>query len=70
VALWQSRRFIHVMGLDCCALTLLFPTIVGDDWARRNGAGAIPWVAYIPLVGPGLYLLMRPGLGQGERAVP
>ncbi len=70
ISLWQSRRFIHVMGLDCCALTLLFPTIVGDDWARRQGSGAIPWVAYIPLLGPGLYLLVRPRLVEETGAHP
>lgn len=62
IDLWQHRRFIHVMGLDCCALTLLFPTIVGDDWSRRAGQGPVPWVAYIPLLGPGLYLCLRPPL--------
>jgi hypothetical protein len=61
IQLWQTRRFIHVMSLDCCALTLLFPTIVQDDWARRNGNGT-PWLAYIPLLGAGLYLLTRPRL--------
>lgn len=61
---WHSSRFIHVMGLDFCLLTVLFPTVLGDDLARR-GVRA-PWIfwtiALVPLLGPAVYLCCRPPL--------
>jgi len=61
---WQNSRFIHVMSLDFCLLTVLFPTILGDDLARRGVRD--PWVfwavALVPLLGPAAYLCWRPPL--------
>ncbi|MBW4548059.1 MAG: DUF2834 domain-containing protein [Symplocastrum torsivum CPER-KK1] len=61
---WQTNRFIHVMSLDFCLLCLLFPTLLGDDMARRGWKNSqVFWaVALVPLVGPLLYLCLRPSL--------
>ncbi len=61
---WQSDRFIHVMSLDFCLLALLFPTVLGDDLARRGvrDSGAFWLAAAIPLLGPAAYLCWRPPL--------
>ncbi|WP_353258576.1 DUF2834 domain-containing protein [Prochlorothrix hollandica] len=61
---WQSSRFIHVMSLDFCALSLLFPTLLGDDLARRGVKNPLAlWtVAAIPVLGPAVYWLVRPAL--------
>lgn len=61
---WQTSRFIHVMSLDFCLLSLLFPALLGDDMARRGIRNpAVFWVvATIPLLGPLAYLSVRPPL--------
>lgn len=61
---WQTSRFIHVMSLDFCLLSLLFPLLLKDDMARRGLTQ--PWifwaVALVPLLGPIVYLTTRPAL--------
>ncbi len=66
VVQWQTSRFIHVMSLDFCLLCLLFPTLLGDDMARRGLKDSrIFWtVAFIPLFGAILYLVLRPPLPE------
>lgn len=61
---WQTSRFIHVMSLDFCMLSLLFPAFLGDDMARRGwNNNPLFWLfALIPLFGPLLYLSVRPPL--------
>ncbi|MGJ3252550.1 MAG: DUF2834 domain-containing protein [Elainellaceae cyanobacterium] len=61
---WQTSRFIHVMSLDFCLLCVLFPTVLGDDMARRGVShSAVFWaVSLIPLIGPAAYLALRPPL--------
>jgi hypothetical protein len=61
---WQTSRFIHVMSLDFCLLTLLVPTLLGDDMARRQiQQPARLWpLILLPLIGPALYLALRPPL--------
>ena len=61
---WQTNRFIHVMSLDFCLLCLLFSALLGDDMARRGWKNSqVFWaVALVPLVGPLLYLCLRPSL--------
>lgn len=68
---WQTRRFIHVMSLDFCLLCLLFPSLLGDDMARRGLKNSqLFWaVTLIPLVGPLLYLCLRPALPDSEQEV-
>lgn len=66
---WQTRRFIQVMSLDFCLLSLLFPTLLGDDMARRGVQNAsLFWiVSCIPLLGPAAYLIVRPPLTHGPQ---
>lgn len=60
---WQTNKFIHVMSLDFCLLCLLFPTILGDDLARRGLKNPLIWgVTLIPLLGASVYLCLRPPL--------
>jgi hypothetical protein len=67
VVQWQTSRFIHVMSLDFCLLCLLFPTVLGDDMARRGLQDSrIFWAASIPLLGPAIYLALRPPLSSSE----
>lgn len=69
---WQTSRFIHVMSLDFCLLTLLFPAIVPDDMARRQFfQPRLLWlVNVVPLLGPLAYLILRPPLPDPEVNAP
>jgi hypothetical protein len=51
---WQTSRFIHVMSLDFCMLSLLFPALLADDMARRGMQNATAFwaVTLVPLFGP------------------
>lgn len=71
---WQSDRFIHVMSLDFCLLSLLFPALLADDKARRAqpsvGQDNRRWLwllSVIPVLGPAAYLSLRPGLPDVSR---
>lgn len=67
---WQSSRFIHVMSLDFCLLCLLFPVLLGDDMARRGVKSQYFWIfALVPLLGPLLYLCLRPPLPSPQASV-
>jgi hypothetical protein len=62
---WQTRRFVHVMSLDFALLCLIFPALLGDDMARRgwrDRAGMFWAVSLVPLIGPLVYLVIRPSL--------
>lgn len=62
---WRSDRFIHVMSLDFCLLSVLFPALVGDDMARRNWQDSrIFWLSFLPLFGGMIYLCLRPPIGD------
>lgn len=65
---WQTSRFIHVMSLDFCLLSLIFPALLADDLARRGiNNPVIFWlVALVPLFGPVIYLACRPPLQISE----
>lgn len=58
---FQSDRFINGMSLAFCLFCLLFPTVLGDDMARRSwNSPQVFWiVAFIPLLGPLAYLSLR-----------
>jgi hypothetical protein len=65
---WRSSRFIHVMSLDFCLLSLLFPALLHDDMARRGLTDQrLFWViALLPLLGAIGYLVLRPSLPQTD----
>lgn len=70
---WQTSRFIHVMSLDFCLLCLLFPALLGDDMERRGLKNRqLFWlVALLPLLGPLMYLCIRPPLTDlGTEVLP
>lgn len=68
---WQTSKFIHVMSLDFCLLSLLFPAILGDDMARRGMKNtSLYWVVVLlPFLGALLYLCFRTPLSDGEMEV-
>ncbi|PZD72824.1 hypothetical protein C1752_03329 [Acaryochloris thomasi RCC1774] len=55
----QINRFIHVMSLDFCMLSLLFPTLIGDDLARRHMDSRWWVISVVPLLGAIAYLMLR-----------
>jgi hypothetical protein len=66
VSQWQTNRFVHVMSLDFCLLTLLLPVLIADDIDRRNFTTpqTIKLLSLIPLFGGLLYLCIRPDLAD------
>lgn len=69
---WQTSRFIHVMSLDFCLLSLLTPTLLRDDMARRGLTDdRIFWaVSLVPLLGALTYLVLRPPLRETVESTP
>ncbi len=67
---WHASRFIHVMSLDFCLLSALFPLLLDDDMARRGLSDRrLFWaVALVPLLGPAVYLALRPDLPDSPAA--
>jgi hypothetical protein len=68
---WYTSRFIHVMSLDFLMLSVLFPTLIPDDMARRgmDSANLLRFVPIVPLIGPCLYLMMRSPLPDSEAKI-
>ncbi|MBW4638734.1 MAG: hypothetical protein KME05_10960 [Gloeocapsa sp. UFS-A4-WI-NPMV-4B04] len=67
IAQFQGDRFINGMSLAFCLFCLLFPTVLGDDMARRGflSNSQLFWViALVPLLGPLAYLCWRPSLRE------
>ncbi len=66
---WYTSRFIHVMSLDFLMLSVLFPTLVSDDIARRgmDPTGLLRFVAIVPLLGPCVYLIARSPLPDQQQ---
>lgn len=64
---FQGDRFINGMSLAFCLFCLLFPTVLGDDMARRGylSDSQLFWaIALVPLLGPLAYLCWRPPLRE------
>ena len=60
--LFNSDRFINGMSLAFALFCLLFPTVLGDDMARRGylRESRLFWfIALVPLLGPLAYLCLR-----------
>jgi hypothetical protein len=65
---WHTSRFIHLMSWDFCLMWLVFPSLLGDDMARRGLQDSrIFWaVALVPLLGALAYLCLRPPLPESS----
>jgi hypothetical protein len=65
---WHTNRFVHLISLDFLLMCLLFPSILGDDMARRGLRDSrIFWaVALVPLLGAIAYLCLRPPLPESS----
>jgi hypothetical protein len=61
---YQTSKFINAMSLAVCLLALLVPALLGDDMARRHIKNPLVFwaVALLPLLGPLVYLCLRPSL--------
>jgi hypothetical protein len=68
---WQGSKFIHVMSLDFCLLSLLGSELVPDDMARRGlvDGRLLTVVQWVPLFGLLIYLVVRPRLPEFVEAV-
>jgi hypothetical protein len=68
---FQASHFIHLMSWDFCLMYLVFPSLLGDDMARRGlRNSSIFWtVALMPLLGPLAYLCFRPPLPETSTLV-
>jgi hypothetical protein len=68
---WQTNRFVNGMGIAFCLFCVLFPTLLGDDMACRQVSE--PWVFWavslVPLLGPLVYLCLRPPLIENSSSI-
>ncbi|MDF5724631.1 MAG: hypothetical protein PUP91_30040 [Rhizonema sp. PD37] len=69
---FQRDRFIHGMSLAFYLFCLLFPTILGDDMARRGWSSSVVFwsVSLIPLLGSLVYMSLRVPLQDHTNQVP
>jgi hypothetical protein len=70
---FRTQPFVHLISLDFCLMCLIFPitSLFDDDMARRNiYSTRLFWsVALVPLLGPLVYLCLRPSLEEPDRAI-
>lgn len=68
---FRVSSLVNTFTVDFVLLTLLFPALLRDDFARR-GLREDTWLARIalalPLLGPALYLALRPAETPSPRA--
>ena len=57
--LFDESKFVHVTSLDFCALSALAPLFLWNDAEKRGAGWALP-LAAIPMLGPLIYLILRP----------
>lgn len=71
VSQWQQSRFIHVMSLDFCMLSLLFPVLMKDDWLRRGMTMSWKYWLFslVPMIGAALYVATRSPQRSDSEAV-
>ena len=72
IQLWHTSRFIHIMSLDFCLLSLLFPDLLIADMPRRglSTQGPLFWgTVFVPLLGPLAYLCLRPSLNSAPKNI-
>jgi len=59
--LFNVNSLVHVMSIDFLLVTFLFPVILRDDMQRRDFYKPTLYALFsVPLLGPILYLLVRP----------
>ena len=61
--LFDESQFVHVSSLDFCAFTAMTPFFLYTDAEKRDWGArdvGVPVLSLIPLVGPLLYLIIRP----------
>ncbi|CAI7848345.1 unnamed protein product [Closterium sp. NIES-54] len=62
---FQESLLIHVTSMDFVLLNMFLPFWLFNDMAYRNWAPRDSWgvaLPFLPVIGPALYLVMRPGL--------
>ena len=64
---FNGNHFIHVMTIDFCIVSLLFPFLVDDDLKRRQSSSnsqsrRYTALSFLPVIGPLIYLYQRPPL--------
>ncbi|CAA0836998.1 Unknown protein [Striga hermonthica] len=62
---FKGSKFIHIMSIDFCLFSTFAPFWVYNDMTARKWDGKGSWllpISIIPLLGPALYLLLRPPL--------
>ncbi len=71
VAQWQTIPFVHLITLDFCLMNLFLPLsgLIEDDMARRGMRNTESgWaIALLPLIGPLVYLCLRPSLACWQK---
>jgi len=69
VTLFFMSRFVHVTSVDFMTLTLLAPFWMENDARLRRWSGVGTWkmagLQCLPVLGPALYLCLRPVRGKG-----
>lgn len=67
IALFQTQRLVHVSSIDFTILSLAMWDPMTEDMVRRKwtGPGASLFCA-LPVIGPVMYLLLRPSLESSE----
>ena len=68
---FRESKFLHVTTIDFTLLTIFTPYFMSWDAERRGWASrkvGVPVLACLPLIGPCIYLLMRPSTKLQEGA--
>eukprot|EP00775_Hariotina_reticulata_P004252 gene4252-4503_t len=62
IQLFDESRLVHATSVDFALCTLLMPFWLSNDAQQRKWANSslAPLMCVVPLVGPALYLLLRP----------
>ena len=60
IELWSGSMFVYVMTADFLVLTLMFPYMMHLDCRVRKCGKGIRFLYLLPLLGPMIYLLVRP----------
>jgi hypothetical protein len=69
---FHRNQFVHVMSLDFLLLCICLPILIQQDLTHRKlSEKNLLWkLALIPLLGPAIYLVLRPPLSPQQRIAP